>query len=173
MAKVTKRKRFVVGNWKMNPQTLEDARKIFKGIRRVTDNIKNVELIICPPFSFIYPLYKTSGSISIGSQDVFWEENGSFTGEVSAQMLFDVGCKYVIVGHSERRELGETNDVVARKVGASVEKNLKVILCIGEKTRNENGEYLDFLKNQITESLAKVPKRYLQNISLPMSQSGL
>ena len=164
MAKVTKRKRFVVGNWKMNPQTLEDARKIFKGIRRVTDNIKNVELIICPPFSFIYPLYKTSGSISIGSQDVFWEENGSFTGEVSAQMLFDVGCKYDIVGHSERRELGETNDVVARKVGASVEKNLKVILCIGEKTRNENGEYLDFLKNQITESLAKVPKRYLQNI---------
>jgi triosephosphate isomerase len=164
MAKIMKRKKIVVGNWKMNPQNTDDARKIFKGIKRVTDKIKNVDVVICPSFVHTNILSKTSGNISVGAQDVFWEENGSFTGEVSAQMILDSGCVYVIIGHSERRSMGETNEDVAKKVFAAVGKNLKVVLCVGEKERDQNGEYLEFLKNQITESLSKVAKRYLQNI---------
>lgn len=164
MAKTIKREKLVVGNWKMNPQSLEEARKIFKGIRKVTDSVRGVSVAICPSFSHIHPVGKIAGSIAMGAQDVFWEDAGSFTGEMSAQMLRDLGCVYVIVGHSERRAMGETNEMVAKKVQAAVEKNLKVILCVGEKVRDENGEYLEFLKNQLTESLAKLPKRYLSSI---------
>ncbi|MFO0718548.1 MAG: triose-phosphate isomerase [Candidatus Paceibacterota bacterium] len=164
MAKTTKREKLVVGNWKMNPQTTEDARKIFKRIKKAADSIKGVNVAICPSFSHIYPLNKIAGGIFIGAQDVFWEEAGSFTGEVSASMLRDLGCTYVIVGHSERRAMGETSEMITKKVKEAVEKNLKVILCIGEKVRDENGDYLEFLKNQLTESLSKVQKRYLSNI---------
>lgn len=164
MAKTTKREKLVVGNWKMNPQTLEDARKIFKNVKKVADGIRGVSVVVCPSFLHIHPLSKIAGSIFVGAQDVFWEENGSFTGEVSAGMLVDIGCTYTIVGHSERRAMGETNEMVAKKASASVAKNLKVILCVGEKVRDENGEYLEFLKNQLVESLSKVSKRYLSNI---------
>ncbi len=164
MAKISKRKKLVVGNWKMNPQTLDEARKIFKGIKRVVASVKNVDVVVCPPFSHIQPLGKTAGSVFMGSQDVFWEENGSFTGEISAQMLVDLSCAYTIIGHSERRAMGETNEMIAKKVASAVAKDLKVILCIGEKDRDVNGEYLEFLKNQLVSSLAKVSKRYLANI---------
>ncbi len=164
MAKTSKRKKLVVGNWKMNPQSIEEARKIFKGIKRIVGNVKNVDVVVCPPFTHIQVLSKASGNVFVGAQDVFWEENGSFTGEVSVQMLTDIGCSYVIVGHSERRAMGETNEMVSKKVESALGKGLKVVLCVGEKERDPNGEYLEFLKNQIKESLSLTQKRFLPNV---------
>ncbi len=164
MAKVTKRKKLVVGNWKMNPQSIEESRKIFAGIKRVAGKVKNVDVVVCPPYVHISLLAKSSVPVFMGAQDVFWEAVGSFTGEVSAQMLVDAQCTHVIIGHSERRALGETSEIISKKIASAVKENLKVILCVGEKQRDENGEYLEFLKNQIGESLSGVAKRYLANI---------
>ncbi len=159
-----KRKRLVVGNWKMNPSTLEEAKKIFRGIKRVSVKNSGVEVAVCPPYPFIQTLSRSVEPVHMGAQDVFEEESGSFTGQVSAKMLRAVGCEYVIIGHSEKRAMGETNEVVARKIESSLKEGLKVIVCVGEKERDQNGEYLTFLKNQITESLAKVNKKTIKQI---------
>lgn len=164
MAKVTKRKKLVVGNWKMNPQTLEESQKIFKGIKKVFGKVKNVEVLVCPPYTYIQPLNKILEPLKLGAQDVFFESVGSFTGEVSASMLVDAGCAYVIIGHSERRAMGETSEIVSKKIATAVKENLKIILCVGENVRDTSGDYLEFLKNQLKDSLAGMQKRYLSNI---------
>lgn len=149
----------------MNPQTVEEAQKIFAGIKRAVLKTKSVDVVVCPPFTYIQLFSKKVQSpLHVGAQDVFWEEAGSFTGQVSAQMLLSSGCEYVIVGHSERRALGETNEMVAKKVIAAYSKNLIPIVCVGEKARDDQGEYLGFLRQQITESLAGVSKRMIKDV---------
>jgi len=161
-----KTKKIVVANWKMNPQTAEAARAIFLGIRRVAEKLKRTEVVVCPPFVYIHALSKlvSSPKIKIGGQDVFWETSGSFTGEISSSMLSSAEVGYVIVGHSERRAIGETNEMVSKKVLAALREGLKVILCIGEKTRDNQGDYLAFLKDQMLASLSGVQKRHLLDL---------
>lgn len=164
-------KRIVVGNWKMNPIDAEKAKEIVKGIQSAAQKVKNVSAVICPPFVYLEEAVKyiskskAKSSISIGAQDVFWEAfEGSFTGEVSPVMLKNAGVKYIIVGHSERRELGENDEMVAKKVAAVLKEDLIAILCVGEKERDENGTYFEFLRQQIRASLAKTQKRYVGNL---------
>ena len=148
----------------MNPQRLEDARKILGGIKRLATNTPAVDVVVCPPFTYISVLAKSSAPVSVGAQDVFWEESGSYTGEVSAAMLKDSGAAYVIVGHSERRAMGETDEMVSKKVDAVLKAEMKAVVCVGEKERDPHGDYLAFLKNQITESLSHVSKKMMSNI---------
>lgn len=149
----------------MNPRTAKEAKEIFKQTRLIARNLKNTELVICPPFVYLSNLEKlVDNSVILGAQDMFWEAEGSFTGEISAPMLKKEGENYVILGHSERRELGETDEMVAKKVLSAMKSGLRAILCVGEKVRDNHGDYLHFLRNQIVNSLGKLPKKYLAKL---------
>jgi len=159
-------KPLIVANWKMNPQTLAEANRLFNSVKNGVKNIKKVEVVICPPFLYLFDFLSRwikSQILKLGAQDCFWEEKGAFTGEVSPTMLKDLGCKYVIIGHSERRALGETNEMINKKIRAVLKANLKPILCIGEteKERKEE-ETKKVLKNQLEKDLTEV--RILSNL---------
>jgi len=158
-------KKIVVGNWKMNPGTFKEARVIFNEVVKKSRGFKNIDIILCPPFLFLSIADKLkSKNINLGAQNVFEEISGAYTGEVSPKMLSSLGVKYVILGHSERRVLGETNKNVNKKVLATLRANLLPIICIGESSRDSNGFYLAFIKHQIIECLESVPKNQIKNI---------
>ena len=132
---------FVVANWKLNPIAEKKARVLFSNIqdsvREHIEDLGDVEVVICPPFPYLSALReeqktdKEEQQIEIGAQDCFWEEKGAFTGEVSSLMLWDMGCKYVILGHSERRKyFSETDKIVQKKIKASFACGLRPIVCI-------------------------------------------
>lgn len=160
------RKKYIVANWKMNPLEVGDAEKLFKKIKDKAPRFKNVRIIICPPHVYLGELtYVYSGNkIQFGAQDCFWENKGPFTGETSPYQIKDLGADFVILGHSERRAQGETNEIVNKKVKAALSVGLSVILCVGEKKRDESGEHLQFIKDEIIESLKSVSKEKLNNI---------
>jgi len=161
----------VIGNWKMNPQFLKEAEKLFIGVAESVSLIKKTEVIICPPFLYLEKLKKISlghrptgeaRRISLAAQNVFWEEDGAYTGEVSADMLYDIGARYAIIGHSERRNpplgVGENNEIVNKKIKASIKAGLRPVLCVGESMRDSNHEYLNFVETQIKECLNGISK---------------
>lgn len=164
-------KPLVVANWKMNPQTLAEAKQLFNFLKKEgLKNIKNVDVVICPPFVYL-PILGASafakgyGAISFGSQDCFWEQKGAYTGEVSPKMLKDLGCQYVILGHSERRiYLGETDEMINKKIKLVLKVKLNPILCIGEteEERNQGGTQ-EVLKNQLISALLGISKSIIQN----------
>jgi triosephosphate isomerase len=100
----------------------------------------------------------------VGAQDVFWEEKGAYTGEISASILKNLGVKYVIIGHSERRELGETDEIINKKIKTALKSGLKVIFCIGEKERDIDNHFLNFIKDQISNSLKGIQKKFFKNL---------
>ncbi|MFA5830254.1 MAG: triose-phosphate isomerase [Candidatus Paceibacterota bacterium] len=159
-------KKLIVGNWKMNPQTVLEARKLFLAIKKEAGNFRRVDTVMCPPFVFLGDLApRISGQKCVlGSQNVFFEEAGAFTGEISAPMLQSLRAKYAIVGHSERRAMGETDGVISKKISAGIKAGLTIILCIGEKERDAECAYLQILKEQIIASLSGVPKESLSKI---------
>lgn len=163
-----KKRNLVVANWKMNPEILDQTKNIFSGIRLVAKSLKNTDVIVCPPFPFISSLTKLNSpkNIYFGAQNVYTELKGAFTGEVSVQMVKSLGVSFCIVGHSERRTMGESNEVVRKKVQIVSEADLNPILCIGEKERDKEGAYLEFLKNQIKECLLGLSKKYLVGITI-------
>jgi triosephosphate isomerase len=160
---------YVIGNWKMHPQTLQEAKRIFRNVKDKTPYLHHVNTVLCPPFVYISSLtHEYSGkTVGFGAQDVFFRRNtGSFTGEISADQLTDLGVEYVIVGHSERRALGETNEIVAKKTTTALKAGLKPIVCIGEQHRDEDGEYLAFLSRQLHAALADTPEPYRDDICI-------
>lgn len=154
----------IVANWKCNPTSLNEAKRLFNLVKNGTKNIKKVEVVICPPFAFLSNIQYLISNIQLGSQDCFWEEKGAYTGEVSPIMLKNLGVKYVIIGHSERRRhLSETDEMINKKIRAVLEVGLTPILCIGE-TRDERDkeETENVLQNQITLALRNVSSSKLQ-----------
>jgi triosephosphate isomerase len=127
------RKRIIAGNWKMNT-TVGEAVVLAEAVKAEYDNF-DVDVVLCTPFTNLYAVHQViqDAPIGLGAQDVFWEESGAFTGQVSATMLTAVGCQYVIIGHSERRQyFGETDETVSKKVQKALENNLTPIVCVGE-----------------------------------------
>lgn len=163
-----KKKNLVVANWKMNPETSEEAKKLFNMTRGFAKGLKNLDVGICSPFIFINTLSKLNfpKNLILGAQNVATEFKGAFTGEISVGMLKDAGSKIVIVGHSERRKMGETNEIVNKKMQIAFNSGLTPILCIGEKERDKDGSHLAFIKSQIKECLVDLPKKYLVGINL-------
>lgn len=124
----------IAANWKMN-NTVSESIRFADGFLPLVKDVKEVEMVICPPFTSLFPLQEklSPTRVNLGAQDIFWEEKGAFTGEISPAMLIDAGCRYVIIGHSERRQLlGETDVMVNRKLRAALLYRLKPILCVGE-----------------------------------------
>nr|QBM02332.1 triosephosphate isomerase [uncultured archaeon] len=151
----------------MNPVTFVEAKEVFLKTRKVVSTLKNVDVVVCPPFVYLPLVQRLTGGkkhIHIGAQNSSSEDKGSYTGEVSPVMLRDGGVEYVILGHSERRALGETNEVVCRKAISALRAGLKIILCIGEEFRDNQGAYLGFLENQIKSSLVGISRASLGNI---------
>ena len=156
-------KKIVIGNWKMNPTTLEQAKKIIADIKKSAGKVKNVVVVACPPFPYV-GLVGSKGQLFSGAQNVHFEDSGAYTGEVSASILVDLGLKYVIVGHSERRKMGETSDVVAKKAAATAAAGMTAVVCIGESVRDAQGDYIEPLKEQIKQSLQGFTKKSLSKL---------
>jgi len=145
-------RKIIAGNWKMNGklENLLEIKKISNEFAR-----SKIEIVICPPFTLLSAATKIAKNIYLGAQNLHSESEGAFTGEISADMLVDLGVTYSIIGHSERRnEHNETNEIVARKVQISLEKKLQTIICIGETElqRKENST-LEILEQQLLGSL--------------------
>lgn len=144
----------IAGNWKMNT-TIDDAVKLVKKMLPDLDKVRGVEKVVCPPFvslAAVKAVIKGS-SIKLGAQNLFYEEKGAYTGEVSPLMLAGL-CDYVIIGHSERRQyFGETPEMINKKVTAAIENLLKPIFCIGESlAENEAGKTEEVLTRQCLAS---------------------
>jgi len=124
-------KPLIVANWKCNPTTLEGAKLLFNSVKRGIQNIRNLEVVICPPFPYLSIINNQLSIIKLGAQDCFWEERGAYTGEISPKMLKDLGVEYVIIGHSERRKYQQEKDLmIYKKIEAALKRGLKPILCI-------------------------------------------
>ncbi|MFQ5585639.1 MAG: triose-phosphate isomerase [Thermodesulfobacteriota bacterium] len=160
---------FIAGNWKMNGTT-EDAERLIAKLKEAIGGIDSTEVAVAPPFTAAYSVGKllAGSSIALAAQDVYWEEKGAFTGEISTVMLKDVGCKYVIVGHSERRHLlNETDEMVNRKLNAALKGGLKPILCVGETLdERERGEAMTIVKRQVVEGLRGVLPAQMREITI-------
>lgn len=150
----------VIGNWKMNPQTLEKAETLFVQCKKAMSSTGATVVSIAPPTIFIVPLKKLSqkSRVSMGAQDVFYEQAGAFTGMTALSMLKSVEVAYVIVGHSERRALKESNEVVALKAQAVLASGLIAVVCIGEKKRDAQGDYFGFVEDQLKAVIKNIPK---------------
>lgn len=156
-----KRKPLVAGNWKMNPQSIGAAKKLFLEVRKGIGAYKQkIDVVVAPPFPFLSELERLSPSrrIALAAQDVFYEPHGAYTGEVSLPMLKSVGVTYAVIGHSERRALGESEEDIAKDVEATVKNNVTPILCIGEKKRDSHGNYFNVVEKQFHSALARVAK---------------
>ncbi len=164
------KKKIIVGNWKMNPRSLKEAEKLFSGVLKGVFGIRKTEIVICAPFIYLerlFSLLKTKHAtlkVSLGAQNVFPGDVGPFTGEVSAEMLDGVGVKYVIVGHSERRAMGESNGDINKKIKYLLSAGLHPILCVGENVRDEQHSYYNFVKTQLEECLSGISKNLLSKI---------
>lgn len=165
-------KPLIIANWKCNPVTLQEAKQLLNSVHRGLKSIKNVEVVICPPFLYIpmlgassFARHKASyGGLAFGSQNCFWEERGPFTGEISPLMLKDLGCQYVILGHSERRRyLGETDEMINKKLRVALKFNLRPILCVGDKNRKSKGDIKE-IGTQLKKDLRGLKKSGLSKL---------
>ncbi|MFH0873630.1 MAG: triose-phosphate isomerase [Candidatus Komeilibacteria bacterium] len=155
-------KPLIIGNWKMN-LSLQEAVSLARSVRQrlvLNRSGNKAEVVLCPSFEALVSVKKVlgRGQIELGGQDVFWQAYGPFTGEVTAQNLADLGCRYVIVGHSERRQhLAETNEMINRKVKAVLEAGMIPILCVGETIEERREQQQDLtVMTQIIEGLAGI-----------------
>ncbi|MFA6227406.1 MAG: triose-phosphate isomerase [Candidatus Paceibacterota bacterium] len=158
--------KLIVANWKMNPDTEVEAKNALTKIKKGLKKEKKTNVVICPPFVFINLVKKAivDENVLLGAQDVFIGKGNSHTGEVGINMLQELGVRYIILGHSERKAEGETEEMIAKKLSGVIRKGLKGILCIGEKDRNEHGDYYHEIKKQLHSMLDGIPKKSANKI---------
>lgn len=158
----------MAGNWKMN-KTVGEALDLVRELKAAISGVKTVEVAVAPPFTALYAIRKElEGSpIHLAAQNLYWEEKGAFTGEVSPLMLKEVGCDYVIIGHSERRQFfGETDETVNRRIKAALAQGLKVIFCIGETLRErEEGKTFSVIESQVEGGLKGLDDKKMRNMA--------
>ena len=161
------RKPIIVGNWKMNLD-LEDARRLIVEIRQGLRDIdeRKIDIVVCPAFVHLQSVnFQLPVNIKLGAQDVFWKKGGAYTGEISPDMLKDVGCRYVIIGHSERRQLGETDEMINKKISVLLDRDLFPILCLGE-TKEEKEKNLgdSKIKEQVIKDLEGIKTQVVEKV---------
>ncbi|MDD2706525.1 MAG: triose-phosphate isomerase [Verrucomicrobiae bacterium] len=161
------RRTIIAGNWKMF-KTVNEAEALVKGLLLELPDVSSIDVVLCPPFTALSRVADlvSNTSIRVGAQDMHWEKEGAFTGEISATMLRDVYCRYVILGHSERRQLfGETNESVNRKAKAALSASLRPIVCVGETLdEREKKDFRAIITRQVKESLAGIPAEQAEEI---------
>jgi triosephosphate isomerase len=151
------KKTLIAGNWKMYKtpsESIEFVEKLIKNLKNYEDR----DILICPPFTSLYPVSQIikNSSVKLGAQNVYFENEGAFTGEISPIMLKDIGVEYVICGHSERRNIfGETDEIINKKVKKVTENGMQPILCVGEKLEErEKAQTFEVVENQIRNCLS-------------------
>jgi triosephosphate isomerase len=159
----------LAGNWKMHT-TRAEAIALIDGIKEAAASARDRDVVIAPPFTGLETAARTIAgtSITLAAQDVHAESKGAFTGEVAGEMLKDVGCSFVIIGHSERRQyFNETNELVRAKVGAALRADLKGIVCIGETLREREADNtIPVIERQVREGLAGLSREAVRNLVL-------
>ena len=164
-------RKIIIANWKMSPDSpgraAALARKIEREISQLQISVlRNTEIIIAPPFPFLMPVGSALKRVKLGAQDVFWEVAGAYTGEVSWRELKNLKAEYVIIGHSERRVyLGETDEMVNKKLRGVLENGLSAILCIGERER-AGGDIPSVVGVELESALAGIKKTFLKNLAV-------
>ncbi len=155
----SQRRPIIAGNWKMNKTSVE-ARDLAGKLKPLVSGVQDREIVLGPPFTALAAVADTikGTNIALSAQNMHWEDKGAFTGEISAEMLLDLGCKYVIIGHSERRQyFGETDDTVNKKVKQALKKGLSPILCVGETlAEREAGKLNEIISRQVTGGLKDI-----------------
>ena len=150
------RKPLIAGNWKMY-KTCSEAVETARHLVKLVADAKNVDIMIAPQFTALAPVSEiTKGSlVSLGGQNLFWEKEGAYTGEISAEMLIAAGCSHVIIGHSERRQyFGETDDAVNKKINSAIKGQLTPVFCVGETEKErESKDTFSVLDKQVTKGL--------------------
>ena len=158
---------FIAGNWKMF-KTVHEAVVFVKELKTVVKDLHDVEIVVAPPFTAVHAAAEAARNSNIGvaAQDVYWEREGAFTGEVAPAMIKEAGAEYVIIGHSERRRLfGETDPVVNRKTVAALAAGLTPIVCVGETLEErERNETLAVLDRQIKDGLDRLTAEQIAEI---------
>ncbi len=161
--------KLIIANWKCNPSSLKEVKKLFNSLRKGLKK-NNFDIVICPPFVYLDWVKQQNSKIKLGTQNFFWENppagKGAFSGEVSAIMLKDLGVEYAILGHSERRKFfKETDEMVNKKIKIALSSDIKPIFCLGEsKEEKERGKNLQILKNQLKEGLRDVSHSDIKKI---------
>ncbi|MDZ7725860.1 MAG: triose-phosphate isomerase [candidate division KSB1 bacterium] len=154
------RRRIIAGNWKMN-KTVEESVELAEGIKNAL-NHSDVDVVLCPPFTNLYAVHQVikNEPIGLGAQNIFWEDKGAFTGEISADMLKSVGCHYVIIGHSERRQyFSETDETVNKRIKQALANDLTPIVCVGELLEErESGDTEKVVETQIKGAFKDIEK---------------
>ena len=160
-----RQKKLVVGNWKMNPVDVDDAKKLALSVKRAMRGVTKTQVVLCPPFVYLSPLSTVpKGALYLGAQNANPDMLGSFTGEVSYSQLYQFGVRFVIIGHSERRKMGESDELINKKVKSIVNSGMTAVVCVGESVRDHSGDYYSFVKNQIALSLKDISKKSLDNV---------
>jgi len=167
MMKLSNKKPFIAGNWKLH-KTISEAVELTKKINQAVGKEKNAKIAVIPPFTALSEVKKelSKSQVQTGAQDVFWEESGAYTGEVSSSMLKEAGCDFVVVGHSERRQyFGDTDERVNKKIKAALDAGLTPIMCVGETLQErENNNTFDKIKKQINQGLKSLDPEQTKNV---------
>lgn len=147
----------------MNPASLKAAIKLANETEKGLRGIKNVEIVIAPPFPFLAPVNKILKQSKLGAQDFFWKETGPATGEVSGDQLKHLRVSHVIIGHSERRALGETDEMINKKIKAALKAGLVPILAVGERKKMSSSKIRRVLSRQLSKGLHSVSAKAFEN----------
>ena len=163
------RKPFIAGNWKMNMNSTSSI-ALAAGLAKELENVDTVDVAVCPPFVYVQSVSAalSASNIAVGAQDVYFEGNGAFTGEISCDMLKDTGCTYVLAGHSERRHvIGETDELINQKVIAAIDSGLLPILCVGELLEERQAEKTtEVVAEQVKKGLAGLCEERVQAVTI-------
>ena len=161
------RKKVIAGNWKMN-MNLHESQKLVSEILNGLGKDSRIEVIVCPPFTSLSEVSSLlmGTQVKLGAQNMYFEESGAFTAEISADMLKSVGCEYVILGHSERRVIfNESDELINKKIKTALAKELKPIFCVGELLeQRERGETMKVISSQIEKGLEGITVEQMKNI---------
>ena len=159
-------KALLIANWKMNVQTPDEARDLLAVTKRSLLKMRRVSVVLAPPALFVSDLARrTRGStLAFAVQNIHFERTGAFTGETSAQQARSVGAQYALIGHSERRKMGEKNDEVGKKAAIAIATGLKAIVCVGEEERRDDGVYLADVAAQLKAAIAPIAPEYLSRL---------
>lgn len=163
------RKPLIAGNWKMN-NSIAESIKLVEKLKALVKDSSSVEIVVAPPFTALSAVRDAikDSNIKLGAQNIFYEDSGAYTGEISPLMIRNLGCEYVIIGHSERREyFKESDEVVNKKIRAALRNNLKAIVCIGEtlKEREEN-RTMQIIESQIRKGLEGLSAKEVKELTI-------
>lgn len=156
----------VIGNWKMNPISTSEVVLLLRAVAKLVKKYPTVAVAVAPPFPYISMCNKIAPLVGIVAQTMYHQPRGAFTGEVSPVMLTDLGVHTVLVGHSERRARGETNEDITKKVQAALKYKLTPVICVGEVARDGNGNFFTAVEDQIVSALIGVPKARFKDLVL-------